>query len=1109
MLSNAQLRFDTQRGRIFMKLKLKLRAWLLIAMIVVLGVDYTLTGTFAWFSDTVEVTENVVAGGNLDAVLQWADGKQSPDGAAWQDASKGQIFDYDKWEPGYVAVRHLHVENAGTLAFKYQLAFAAAADVTALADVIDVYVVSPAREIKSRQDLSNMTPVCTLTEALSGTAVTTGDKYLLAGQGATMTIALKMREEAGNEYQNLLLGSGVAVQLMATQYAYEEDSFGKDYDAEAVFPSFSGNFMATADITGKVSGNRLTEDVTIGSPAAGMYAIVPKGTQLVPGTTKLVLKVDTTTRSDEIEMTMGQVSRSLDVHIDGIADNNTVAATIHLGPVMPIGYQAANIQLYHVEGSTPKQMKAVDTLAAHNQFTYDAETGNTTVMMATFSEVTAVVAANDSWTGERTYGWYNNRAAGDEYVINSEEDFAGFAAIVGGMAEGIEQDDFSGKTVKLGKNLNLGGMNNKIWYPVGYHNSTGKYDKVSGGSVSSDVSSFEGIFDGQGYTISDIYQNTWEMFGDYNSGYSGTPNHYKDGMGIFGFVYNGTIKNLTVDNFQSDGEFCTTGCVAAYAAGSSNFENINIYNSNPRAYNVPNGGVVGYAYAEASAEKNEINFTGVKVHSSTKITALWGSWDVGCGGILGRVNGDATVKMTNCEVAAVIDVFNDVCGNYQYYQYRYSGMLIGTVGDDGDPTSGPEKVNFTNVKVYIGDWANYYYCEFEENTQGSYTDDFQFSRVERNEIVFGELNRPDGCTHTHTKEEEKLAVYLPFLQLYTGYGWGASPVFAKDNVEVTRYFYSVTYMDATGEELFDTEYVINGDRSDEACWAYEHQITKSQSTPNSTNKKFNGWVNAGSLATTVISAGNRNDIVLFESWTNPYTARFVDHDGNVFYSETFTKDGTDPIDPPAVPKLDNVVVPENYAYAWYPDPTNVKALTGDTTFMPSITYVGKLKFEPVDDPADGIIDYYKVVAVSKLDATTEIPGEFEGLPVKIVEKLYKNDNNWDFGSGVTTIIIGEGVERLDHNALSHTSSLKTVKLPSTINYLDKNVFSRNTIGDWKKLTINFNGTMDQFRAIYKHEDWHNGLKTGTKVICSDGEFTLDSFKYTSVGADYVWDPPMN
>jgi hypothetical protein len=194
--------------------------------------------------------------------------------------------------------------------------------------------------------------------------------------------------------------------------------------------------------------------------------------------------------------------------------------------------------------------------------------------------------------------WYNTTDT--TFTIATEEQFAGFGAIVGGMAKddqgNVIQDTFEGKTVNLGADLELGDLNNsRVWYPIGYKNSTGSYDRTSD-AVTSNVYSFEGTFNGDNHTISNVYQNTWAMFGDYNSGYPAGSNYYKDGMGIFGFVYNGTVKNLVVNGFNSDGKFCTTGVVAAYASGTSTFENIKIINSNPRAYNVPNGGVVGFAY---------------------------------------------------------------------------------------------------------------------------------------------------------------------------------------------------------------------------------------------------------------------------------------------------------------------------------------------------------------------------------------------------------------------------------------------------------------------------------------------------------------------------------
>ena len=58
---------------------------------------------------------------------------------------------------------------------------------------------------------------------------------LLAEETATVTLALKMRENAGNEYQNKSIGSDFTIQLLATQLASESDSFGPDYDKDAKF----------------------------------------------------------------------------------------------------------------------------------------------------------------------------------------------------------------------------------------------------------------------------------------------------------------------------------------------------------------------------------------------------------------------------------------------------------------------------------------------------------------------------------------------------------------------------------------------------------------------------------------------------------------------------------------------------------------------------------------------------------------------------------------------------------------------------------------------------------------------------------------------------------
>ena len=194
--------------------------------------------TFAWFTDSVTSANNIIASGNLDVALHWADGTKTvpaKGSADWTDASKTAIFDYELWEPGYVQVRHVKISNEGTLALKYQVQIVANGEVSDLADVIDVYYVDPAVQVADRAALANTPKLGTLTEVLENLG-DTGNGTLEAGEADTITIALKMQEDADNKYQNLSIGSDFSVIVLATQLASEDDSFDNQYDKDAKYP---------------------------------------------------------------------------------------------------------------------------------------------------------------------------------------------------------------------------------------------------------------------------------------------------------------------------------------------------------------------------------------------------------------------------------------------------------------------------------------------------------------------------------------------------------------------------------------------------------------------------------------------------------------------------------------------------------------------------------------------------------------------------------------------------------------------------------------------------------------------------------------------------------
>ena len=298
--------------------KIKSTKRALLSSVVALLVCFTmlLGTTFAWFTDSVTSAGNIIQTGTLDVEMHWADGKTDPANTTWTDASTGAIFNNDKWEPGYVEVRHIKISNVGTLALKYQLHIYANGDVSDLTDVIDVYFVDPAIQVADRTALDNIEPVGTLTEVLAGMpGNASGD--LQAEEVDTITLALKMRENAGNEYQDKEIGSDFVIQLLATQLTSEADSFDDQYDANAEF--LPVNESATIINNNGTLGEEVV--LTADMPYGTIKVTVPAGAQLSSAdVADLKLTVKNAENGYNGQLTANQVATGYEIYVDGIAD---------------------------------------------------------------------------------------------------------------------------------------------------------------------------------------------------------------------------------------------------------------------------------------------------------------------------------------------------------------------------------------------------------------------------------------------------------------------------------------------------------------------------------------------------------------------------------------------------------------------------------------------------------------------------------------------------------------------------------------------------------------------------------------------------------------------
>jgi len=216
------------------------------------------------------------------------------------------------------------------------------------------------------------------------------------------------------------------------------------------------------------------------------------------------------------------------------------------------------------------------------------------------------------WYGDVDTSWYDPAAT--ELTISSAEQLAGLAAIVNGgdatmsasAAASPIVDDFNGKTIKLTSDIDLNGL---AWTPIG------NWDNV-----------FAGTFDGQGYTISNLYICDT----DENTG---------SGVGFFGVAQNATIKNIKFHNVDVTGYEMVATVVGSPYTGCT-ISNCHVSGdvklASEWAYV---GGIVAYGYTKLDNCSVIAEGTGTIVSKTRNAV----------GGIAAWLLEDASA-ITNCEV---------------------------------------------------------------------------------------------------------------------------------------------------------------------------------------------------------------------------------------------------------------------------------------------------------------------------------------------------------------------------------------------------------------------------------------------------------------------------
>lgn len=219
-----------------MKAKSTKRALLMSALALLCCVSMFVGTTFAWFTDSVTSGKNTIQSGNLDVELYYAETANGP----WDKVTATtDVFGYADWEPGHTRVAYFKVVNEGSLALKYQLTADVYDEIHGknkdgkdfwLSDFLYTKVVAAGA---TREEILASTDGVKLKNSIA-----MSERSLLEDEEEIIGLAIWMPTTVGNEANHD--GTNVpkidfGINLIATQFTKESDSFDEKYDENAVY----------------------------------------------------------------------------------------------------------------------------------------------------------------------------------------------------------------------------------------------------------------------------------------------------------------------------------------------------------------------------------------------------------------------------------------------------------------------------------------------------------------------------------------------------------------------------------------------------------------------------------------------------------------------------------------------------------------------------------------------------------------------------------------------------------------------------------------------------------------------------------------------------------
>ena len=284
--------------------------------------------TFAWFTDTASTGVNKIQAGNLKMEVSY---KNTSDGEFTVLNESTNVFKQDTlWEPGHVEYAVLNVKNIGTLALKYKLGINIAGETGStnvlgnefkLSDYIKFGVVDEDLSGKTRDEM-----VAAVTDSKLIKEGYSKESHLdTTDANETVTLVVWMPTDVGNK-ANYKVGAAVpeinlGINVAATQYTHESDSFGNQYDKDAQYPDVAYTQASTQDELNTALNNPTDAN---GNPTSKIAVDLKKGSYTLPGDKMGNKEISITGTEDTvIDLKAGTAAHDASITMEGVTVEST------------------------------------------------------------------------------------------------------------------------------------------------------------------------------------------------------------------------------------------------------------------------------------------------------------------------------------------------------------------------------------------------------------------------------------------------------------------------------------------------------------------------------------------------------------------------------------------------------------------------------------------------------------------------------------------------------------------------------------------------------------------------------------------------------------------